>query len=124
MDSEPVWLNISNRNAGKYLENLVYMALRRQGLDLYYYKTQSGHEVDFVIRKGRKIHQLIQVCDSFGDQTTERREISALQIAMVETNINTSLVLTMDTEDQIKIDNKTIDILPVYKWLLLQDREI
>jgi predicted AAA+ superfamily ATPase len=37
-------------NSGHLLENLVFTALRRVSPDIYYYKTKSGMEVDFIAR--------------------------------------------------------------------------
>ena len=39
-------------NAGHLLENLVFMALRRHHPEIYYYKTKTGREVDFIVRPG------------------------------------------------------------------------
>lgn len=107
-----------SKNVGKYLENLVYITLRRQGLDLYYYKTKTDKEVDFVVRKGRNIIQLIQVSDSLAEDSTRQREITALMAAMEETNLSEALLLTSDEEDKIVINKKVIRIISVYKWLL------
>ena len=40
-------------NSGHLLENLVFTALRRLHPKIYYYKTQVGREVDFVLLRQR-----------------------------------------------------------------------
>ena len=41
----------------------------------YYYKTRDGKEVDFAVKEGLKVSQLIQVChDIDNDKTKKERE--------------------------------------------------
>lgn len=107
-----------SKNSGKFLENMVFIELKRRGEQIYYYKTKSNLEVDFVIRKGRDIKQIIQVCENLTDCETRDREVKALIMAMDELKLNKGLILTKDDEEEIKIGKKIIKILPVYKWLL------
>ncbi len=112
-----------SKNSGKYLENLVYMALRREKLDLFFYKTENGKEVDFLVREGRDIVQLIQVSENLTEDSTYQRETDALLKAMEETRLARALILTSDQEDEIKVEGKTIQVLPVYKWLLQRRKD-
>lgn len=107
-----------SKDRGKYLENLVFLELKRMGEEIYYYKTQNNLEVDFLIRIGSVIKSLIQVCAEFSDKTTRKREITAIIKAMEELNIQNGLILTEDEEGEIKISDKIIHIKPVYKWIL------
>lgn len=56
-------------NSGHLLENLVFIALHRMTRDIFYFKSKSGREVDFIAlnitseEQGRS-HMLIQVCES------------------------------------------------------------
>ncbi|MHA1843097.1 MAG: ATP-binding protein, partial [Promethearchaeota archaeon] len=63
---------------GRLLENLVFVELFRRGLDFAYYQNYSGEEVDFVIKDGKKVKQLIQVCLNIDDFNTQDREIKPL----------------------------------------------
>jgi predicted AAA+ superfamily ATPase len=40
-----------SENKGRVLENLVFLQLRRKNVPIYYYRTASGHEVDFLIKE-------------------------------------------------------------------------
>jgi predicted AAA+ superfamily ATPase len=54
-------------NTGYLLENLVSTALRRTAPEIYYFKTKSGREVDFVFHGQDRFRGLIQVCESIVD---------------------------------------------------------
>jgi uncharacterized protein len=41
-------------------ENLIYLNLRRQGKDVFYYKTKSGHEIDFITKSKDGTLQMVQ----------------------------------------------------------------
>jgi predicted AAA+ superfamily ATPase len=107
-----------SKNKGKFLENLVFLELRRRYAEIYYYKTANSLEVDFLIKNGRKDISLIQVADNLDNEKTRQREIDALIHAMDELKINKALILTEDTEEEIKLKGKIILAQPIYKWLL------
>lgn len=107
-----------SKNIGRFYENLVFLELKRKGgKDIYYYQTEDNQEVDFLIKQGNKIATLIQVTESLDEDKVRTREINALNKAMDELKINKSLILTYDTEENIKSVNKTIIVKPIYKWL-------
>ncbi len=107
-----------SKNKGQFLENLVFLELRRRYQKIYYYKTTNNLEVDFVIVKGRKIEELIQVCHDISHEGTRKREIDALLKALDETNLEGALLLTDHHQETININKKIISIKPVYQWLL------
>lgn len=106
-----------SKKQGRYLENIVYLELRRRYKDIFYYKTKDNLEVDFLVREGIKIVLLIQVCESLSDEKTRIREYKALQKAMQELHVEKGLILTQDGESQ---DTKfpEIEVTPIYEWLL------
>ena len=87
-------------NYGKLCENLVFVELVRRGyrpgLDLFYYQTRNSKEVDFILKRGYKIEQLIQVCYSLDQTATRKREESALREAQEELSCRNSLIITDD----------------------------
>lgn len=93
------------------------MELRRRKKEIYYYKTKNNLEIDFLIKEKNAPATLIQVAQSLADIKTKKREIKSLLIALGELNLNKGLILT-EEEDLVKQEGKTINILPVYKWLL------
>lgn len=107
-----------SKNLGKYLENIVYLELRRRFKDLYYYRTKNNLEVDFLVRRGTTAVALIQVTQSLSNADTREREIRALSVAMKELDIATGLVLTLDEEETLDVDAGEIQVMPIYRWLL------
>ena len=87
-------------------------------MDIFYYKTSQGQEIDFLLFAKNKIESLIQVVYSFKDKSTREREINALLNAMQETELTSAMILTYDQSEKIKINGKLISVVPVYQWLL------
>ena len=112
----------TSKNIGKLIENCVFIELLnrkyRINLDLFYYKTRNQKEVDFIIRKGIKINELIQICYDLSDPYTEKREINALLEASEELKCNNLKIITWDKEKEVKISKKKISFVPLFKWLL------
>ncbi len=105
-------------NSGYLLENLIYVALRRFTEKIFYYRTKSGKEVDFVVVLNIKERQLIQVCESMREPKTMKREVNALKEAMQELGLSTGTIVTMSEEDKIVVDNAIIHVVPAWKFLL------
>lgn len=100
----------NSENLGRLLENVVFINFVRQGLvpnkDIFYYKTKSGKEVDFLIKNGVKVEKLVQVALSLDDPKTKKREINSLLEASYELNCYNLEIITLDenmNEGQIKI---------------------
>lgn len=108
-----------SRNTGKYLENIVFLGLRREYLSIHYYHTENNLEVDFIVQQGNKVVLLIQVCESLSNEKTRQRELAALIKAMEELGVKTGHILTLDESEEITLpDGKRIMVIPVYQWLL------
>lgn len=106
-----------SKKQGRYLENIVYLELRRRYKELFYYKTEDNLEVDFLIREGSTVTLLIQVTESLKDQKTREREYKALVNAMKELQVDKGLILTQDEELPLPEFPK-IAVVPIYQWLL------
>jgi predicted AAA+ superfamily ATPase len=115
--SEAVAFQFS-KNKGKFLENLVFLELRRKFQEIYYYKTTNNLEVDFLFKSGKNDLKLIQVADNLDNEKTRQRELNALEKAMDELKLKTALILTEDTEEEIVLKGKVLMVKPIYKWLL------
>jgi len=103
---------------GRLAENLVYQELQRREKEIFYWKNQRQHEVDFVIRQGLKVQDLFQVCWNLEDPLVKQRETTALLNAMTEFNLKRGVIITEDYENKEEIDGKMITFIPLWKWLL------
>ncbi|QSV44865.1 ATP-binding protein [Geobacter benzoatilyticus] len=110
-------------NSGHLLENLVFTALRRVTPDIFYFKSKGGREVDFIAQfQGRRL--LVQVCESLSDRQTRGREVSALSDAMTELSLSSGIIVTRNEEERIQLESGSIDVVPVWRFLLnLQEQE-
>ena len=107
-------------DTGRLMENLVAVELLRRGKEIYYFRTREGKEVDFVVKEGLTLHQLLQVCYEVDDPQTKKREIGGLIKAAKETGCKSLTILTWDYESQ-EHAHQPIEFLPVWKWLLKQE---
>jgi predicted AAA+ superfamily ATPase len=103
---------------GKLMENLVLIQLLRKKDEVYFYLDYQGREVDFVIKEGLKIKQLIQVCYDIENYETKKREIRSLLAANNELKCKNLLIITQDIEGEEKVKGKKIKFIPLWKWLL------
>lgn len=108
-------------DTGRLIENMAAIELLRRGKEFYYYKTGDGKEVDFAVREGLKVSQLLQVCYGIDDYKTKKREVSALVKAANETGCDNLTVITWDFEAKEASSGKEIHYLPLWKWLLLEE---
>lgn len=109
-----------SENIGRLAENLVFLELKREQvinpeMELHYWKDQHRREVDFIIKDGLKVKQLIQVCWELSRRETKNREIRVLLKAMEEFKLKKTLVITEDYEAEEKIKDKEIAFLPLWK---------
>lgn len=106
---------------GHLLENLVFLELRRRGyvpgLSLFYYQTADGCEVDFLLREGAANKALLQVCRTLESPKTRDREIRGLFKAANELKAKELVIVTLQECDELIINGKEIQILPVIDWL-------
>lgn len=79
-------------NYGKSLENRVYLDLRRQKKEIFYYTTSEGYEVDFITRDQQGHYEIIQVVWDKNDAATLERETRALESAEKELGIKGTLI--------------------------------
>jgi predicted AAA+ superfamily ATPase len=105
-------------NSGHLLENLVFTALRRLHPEIYYYKTKTGREVDFVVPVRGRQRLLVQVCESLADPQTRKREATALSEAMAELGLKTATIVTRNEDRRIETGGRTIEAVPAWRYLL------
>lgn len=107
------------KDEGKKMENAVFLELERKKkplAELFYWKDYTGKEVDFVIKEGTNIKELIQVTYASRRDEIEKRELNALIKAGKELKCNDLLVITWDYDGEEKPEG--IKFVPLWKWLL------
>ncbi len=111
------------QNWGRVAENIVFLELLRKkaknlNLELHYWKDIRHREVDFVVKEGLQVKELIQVCWQLNSSKTRDREVNALLLAMTELKMAKGLIITEDYEGREEIQGKQIEFIPLWKWLL------
>lgn len=111
-----------SENMGRLMENVVLVELLRKSteLEIYYWKDYQQREVDFVVKQGTGIIQLIQVTYADAESEINQRETKALVRASDELKCKNLVCITWDYEEDIQVDNKTIRCVPLWKWLIQQ----
>ena len=113
----------SSGDRGRLFENVAAIELQRRkyyrnNLEVYYWKNPAGEEVDFCLKSGAGVTELIQVCSDLGDPETKDREIRSLVRAGIELKCRRLLVLTDDYEGKEISQNREIVFMPLWQWLL------
>ena len=113
-----------SEDKGKLIENIVFLELQRKTnsnplLEVFYWKDYQEREVDFIIKEGTQINQLIQVTYALTPEN-EKREIRSLLKASRELNCKNLLMITWDQEEDIKEGNKKIKVTQLWRWLIEQ----
>jgi len=109
-------------DTGRLCENLAAVELRRRGKEVYYWKDAEQHEVDFVVREGLAVAELIQVCADPSDPVIMKRELRALAKAGEELRCRRLRVLTQDFEQEkvlaLRGRRTRVKFQPLWKWLI------
>jgi len=101
-------------NYWKLLENIVFIELYRKfGENIFFLKNWS--ETDFIINKKDNI--VFQVCYDLNKENYDR-EIAWCLDWMNKFNINNSILITLEKDEEIIIEWKIIKVIPFYKWIL------
>ncbi len=101
-------------NEGHILENIVYLHLRRQEKEIYYF--QGKGECDFVVTKQGTPTELYQVCTEINSLNLNR-EVNGLFEAMEYFKKETGYIITQNQTDTFKKDNLTINTIPAWKFV-------
>ena len=109
------------KDYGRLYENVVFLELKRRlanNMEINYWKDKQGCEVDFVIREGLKINELIQVCYDVEDEKTKSREVKGIINCSKEIKAKKGLIITKEFEDEKNIEGIKIRYIPLWKWML------
>jgi predicted AAA+ superfamily ATPase len=110
-------------DTGRLMENAVFLELKRMQnerpmLDIYYYRDYQQREVDFVLKEGLAVKQLIQVTYAADRTEIMKREVDALLKVSGEFECKNMCMITWDYESELKVKDKTIKCIPLWKWLI------
>lgn len=115
-----------SQDLGRLYENTVAIKLKKRemegGVKVYYWKSSQQEEIDFVLKDGLKISQLIQVCYNLSDSKILEREKRTLLKASKELKCNNLLIIDADTQHEENFKwfgiKRKIKFIPLWKWLL------
>ncbi len=111
-----------SENIGKVMENVVAIELHRRRsrnpqMELFYYR--KDYEVDFVVKTGKDIEELIQVTYASSKEEVQEREISSLSKASKELGCSNLTVITFDYEAESEVGKgNNVHFKPLWEWLL------
>ena len=104
-------------NHSSLLENICAIAMRkRYGTGVYYYL--HNIEVDFYVPEEGLA---VQASYRLSDVNTIKREVDSLAKLNKVHLLKKAVIVTRDEESTINEGGLTIDLIPVWKWLLLQN---
>ena len=85
------------------------------GKDVFFYSGKN--ECDFVIKEGIKVSAAIQVSWILNN-VNFKREINGLKEAMNTYDLKQGLLITAGSDEINQISDDSIQIIPIWKWLL------
>jgi len=103
-----------SEDKGRKLENMVYVHLRRQYSELYYFDDKG--ECDFVAFKNGHPEKLVQVCLELNADNVDC-EVKGLTAAMNFFDIDKASIVTFTDSDSIDTNGLTIEVIPAYSFL-------
>lgn len=102
------------KDAGHKLENLVYLALRRQYKEIYYYA--GKWECDFMVVERGAINRTIQVCLELNKDNLHR-ETSGLHEAMKAFKLSEGTIVTLSQTDEFVQDELIVKVVPFHQFV-------
>jgi len=105
-------LNFS-KDVGALYENAVLLELVRHGDEPFFFAERD--ECDFVVKRGEKICEAIQVCV---DPEGRERERQGLLAAMKAFGLANGTIITADKSGEEHLNGVTIHFIPLWQWLL------
>jgi predicted AAA+ superfamily ATPase len=101
--------------AGRRLENTVFLHYRRRGNQLHYFKEKK--ECDFVVSSRGKVLEVVQVCYSMNEDNFHR-EMDGLKEAMRFFKLEKGLIVTLNQRETYEDGETTIELIPIDQLLL------
>lgn len=108
-------------NKTRFLENLIFIELKRRNKEIYFYKDEKNLECDFLVIENKKVKEAIQVCYNPEKAETEDREINGLISALQKYKLENGKIITYNTRKIIKKDKYIIEFVPAHIWLIKRE---
>ncbi len=107
---------------GFKLENLVFLEMKRwefgdPKLSIYYWRNRRGEEVDFIVIRGDRCEEAVQVTWDLSIEN-RKRELEPLIKCCREMGCKRATIVTYDQEDVIKVGGVSVKVIPAYKWMM------
>ena len=100
-------------DSGRLFENMVYLQLRRQKNEIYYFSEKN--ECDFVVFENGKFSELFQACFELTNENLDR-ELAGITEAMELFNVKNGSIITNNQTDSFTIAGKTVTAIPFHQW--------
>ncbi len=114
------WEAWASENIGRLIENAVAVELMRMrsadpAMEVYYWKDYRQREVDFVVKRGTEVEELLQVT-----YASERGEVAGRELAASdELGCRRLSVVTWDYEGAEQAgEGREMRFVPLWRWLL------
>lgn len=104
------------KDTGRKLENLVFLTLRRNSKDIYYFSGKG--ECDFLIVEKGIVAKAIQVCSDLNPDNL-KREISGLAEAMKAFSLQNGVIVTLSQRDRFIQDDLEIEVVPFHDYAII-----
>jgi len=111
----PLVSNATVKDTGRLLENMVFNILKNQNQVFYF---SDKNECDFITQQNNKINGIYQVCSQLNEQN-RKCELAGIIQASEMLNFKQGTILTCEQEEEIIENNIHIQVLPVWKWILM-----
>ncbi|PPK99383.1 ATP-binding protein [Parapedobacter indicus] len=102
-------------DSGRQLENMIYLHLRRQYKDIFYFSAKG--ECDFIVSDKSNIQAVIQVCYHLNADNLDR-ELNGMTEALEYFKLDDGLLITHAQRDLFEKDGKKIVVLPAHEYLM------
>lgn len=113
--------SFARENLGWRLETIVYLELRRRypsdQYDIYYINDKTV-ESDFIVCEGSHALGVYQVSYDISSDKTRKREIRGALLGAKTTGCENIYIITDHERETIEAQDKKINVLPAYEWLL------
>ena len=99
---------------GSVFENLVFLHLRRNYKEIYYFSEKS--ECDFVLSEKGTVRQVVQVCYDLNHDNIDR-ELKGLFEAIAHFGLTEGTLVTFNQTDEFELGGMKAHVVPAHQYL-------